>query len=583
LDTQAIVRGLILAAGAVALGACGGGETNKRPLALAQSLAGVEDAPVGGQLSGSDPEGKPLTYVLVGQALKGRVSLDSATGAFTYTPDADTNGADSFSFATSDGKRQSLPAVVALAIAPVNDSPTLGMVAEARNSAETLQVRVPLNARDVDGDVLSVTVAALDPAVVAVDVATDGDALVVTPLQRGITDIEVVVSDGSLDASARLKFEVGDVIKRREWSLEKPRDHAIALTNVGTAPVSLRLRHNMHEVLNDSLDAVRVVQALEAAHPDETVDVHLWRYLSESTYWWYPVTAKFWAHDPVVLLNSIGYGFCDDVANALAILGQEMGLRSRVWYLQGHVVPEVEMHGLWKMYDPSLRVHYRDAAGATVGVAELSATPELIISPTDPVITPPSDSVAYSPALAAIYESTSDNTVVDQRFSSERRLRGEFELPVASRFTYPGAWVDSPAGVEGAGPAPVPALLSAQGRLDLPAGFAGPVQLPFVLWSAAGQGVVRISGVDYEADSAQLATRLRSLEALPENIEVSAIGNVSLIYLVNPIRFSMLDSNVLDVESIDAWAVDVELTELQLEHQLAQVPIDALVSASPSL
>jgi hypothetical protein len=487
LDTQAIVRGLILAAGAVALGACGGGETNKRPLALAQSLAGVEDAPVGGQLSGSDPEGKPLTYVLVGQALKGRVSLDSATGAFTYTPDADTNGADSFSFATSDGKRQSLPAVVALAIAPVNDSPTLGMVAEARNSAEMLQVRVPLNARDVDGDVLSVTVAALDPAVVAVDVATDGDALVVTPLQRGITDIEVVVSDGSLDASARLKFEVGDVIKRREWSLEKPRDHAIELSNVSGTPVTFRLRHNGHEVLRNLEDAVREIEALAARYPGQPVEEHLWRYVMDGTYHWYPVTAEFWAHDPITILNSIGYGFCDDVAATLAALGSKMGYRTEVWDLYGHVVPEIEVDGAWKMLDPDLRVHYRDANGLTVGVAELVATPELITEPFDPVLTPEQAGIAYAGTLAEIYVSSSDNQVYADGLAGDSRLDGELSLAPGSTLTYPGQWVDAPVGVDGVQPAPLQVPASAQARLDLPADFSGPVRLPLVRWGRQGR------------------------------------------------------------------------------------------------
>ncbi|MGC9331125.1 MAG: hypothetical protein ACP5DZ_04520 [Bacteroidales bacterium] len=56
---------------------------------------------------------------------------------------------------------------------------------------------------------------------------------------------------------------------------------------------------------------------------------------------------------PSVFLNSTGAGICDDRSYFLHKLWQLMGYKSRVWYLDGHVVPEV-YDETWKMLD----VHY---------------------------------------------------------------------------------------------------------------------------------------------------------------------------------------------------------------------------------
>ncbi len=47
-------------------------------------------------------------------------------GSFAYTPAADFNGTDSFSFKANDGALDSNTASVAITVAPVNDAPVLG-------------------------------------------------------------------------------------------------------------------------------------------------------------------------------------------------------------------------------------------------------------------------------------------------------------------------------------------------------------------------------------------------------------------------------------------------------------------------
>ena len=50
----------------------------------------------------TDVDGEPLTAVLVTGPPHGTLTLN-ADGSFTYTPDANYNGTDSFTYAANDG------------------------------------------------------------------------------------------------------------------------------------------------------------------------------------------------------------------------------------------------------------------------------------------------------------------------------------------------------------------------------------------------------------------------------------------------------------------------------------------------
>src|SRR5262249_3074236 len=94
------------------------------PTAIPGALSATEDTQASGKLSGSDPQGLPLTYSVASQGGKGTVTItDASTGAFTYTPNANANGPDSFTFQVSDGAFTSAAAAVTVSIAAVNDAP----------------------------------------------------------------------------------------------------------------------------------------------------------------------------------------------------------------------------------------------------------------------------------------------------------------------------------------------------------------------------------------------------------------------------------------------------------------------------
>ncbi|NJO84732.1 MAG: cadherin-like domain-containing protein, partial [Blastochloris sp.] len=84
------------------------------------SYSTLEDTPLTVSAAGvlgndSDIDGAPLSSVLVSGAANGTLSL-AADGSFLYTPDANFNGTDSFTYQASDGSSQSETATVTITI-----------------------------------------------------------------------------------------------------------------------------------------------------------------------------------------------------------------------------------------------------------------------------------------------------------------------------------------------------------------------------------------------------------------------------------------------------------------------------------
>ncbi|MEN3382879.1 MAG: hypothetical protein V7608_2923, partial [Hyphomicrobiales bacterium] len=134
---------------------------NDAPVAANGAASGNEDTPITGQLVATDVDNTAaqLSYSLVGQAQHGSVTVN-ANGSYSYTPNHDFDGADSFTFKVSDGSLNAT-ATVSLTVNPVNDAPVAGNdlagVREEHTISADRSHGVLANDSDVDGNALSVT------------------------------------------------------------------------------------------------------------------------------------------------------------------------------------------------------------------------------------------------------------------------------------------------------------------------------------------------------------------------------------------------------------------------------------------
>ncbi len=98
---------------------------NDAPVAQDGTLTAVKNTPKDGVLMASDVDvGDTLTYSIVGDGALGQaVVTDAATGAYTYTPNPDVTGTDSFTFIANDGLEDSNIATVTVTIVDPPPSP----------------------------------------------------------------------------------------------------------------------------------------------------------------------------------------------------------------------------------------------------------------------------------------------------------------------------------------------------------------------------------------------------------------------------------------------------------------------------
>jgi VCBS repeat-containing protein len=137
---------------------------NDLPTTTADSYATDEDtplsvaAPAGVLANDTDPDGTPLTAVLVAAPSSGTLALQP-NGAFDYSPAAGFNGTVTFTYQADDGAARSTTATVTITISAVNDSPTA--LADSYSTAEDTPLNVAAaggvlaNDTDPDGGALT--------------------------------------------------------------------------------------------------------------------------------------------------------------------------------------------------------------------------------------------------------------------------------------------------------------------------------------------------------------------------------------------------------------------------------------------
>ncbi|MEA2138176.1 MAG: hypothetical protein QOG56_1326, partial [Solirubrobacteraceae bacterium] len=127
-----------------------GGPSDAAPVATPQTVTTVEDTAAAITLAGSDPDGDPLTFAIAAAPAHG--VLGGTAPNLTYTPVADYEGPDAFTFTVSDGSLISATATVSITVSAVDDPPLTSAGGTLAYVEDGPPVAIAPSATVADGD-----------------------------------------------------------------------------------------------------------------------------------------------------------------------------------------------------------------------------------------------------------------------------------------------------------------------------------------------------------------------------------------------------------------------------------------------
>ena len=222
------------------------------PVAVDDSYATNEDTPLSQTdpgVLGNDTDDDPITAIKVTEPSNGSVTLNS-DGSFTYTPSADFNGSDSFTYKANDGKLDSNIATVTISVNPVNDDPIAVDDSATTNQDTPVVITVRDNDSDVEGDTLTVTDVST-PANGTAMISNAGTTVTYTPdsFYFGPDSFTYTISDGQGGTdTATVNITVNEIVDNTPPSisfvtpltggtLQKPR--ALLIVNASDAETAV--------------------------------------------------------------------------------------------------------------------------------------------------------------------------------------------------------------------------------------------------------------------------------------------------------------------------------------------------------
>jgi large repetitive protein len=238
-----------------------GTAVNDAPIAVDDSYTTTEDTALSVAAPGilgndTDVDGGQLTPSVVSPPVNGTVTLDTAIGAFIYTPNPNFNGTDTFTYQVTDGTATSNLATVTLTVTPVNDPPVAANDSYITNENTTLSVpgaSLLANDTDVDGDALTASLVG-GPAHGAVTFNTDG-SFTYTPAANftGTDSFTYQLNDGTANSNVA----------------------TVSLTVSPTAEADLSVLKTVDNPTPNVGDLITFIVTLTDVGPDDATNVEL--------------------------------------------------------------------------------------------------------------------------------------------------------------------------------------------------------------------------------------------------------------------------------------------------------------------
>ena len=210
-----------------------------------------ENTPLSGTLDAHGGDGNALTFSIVANGGLGTATI-TASGAFTYTPNANVFGSDTFSYKVNDGNVDSNVVTVSITVNHVNQAPVAVADSYVTNEDTPLSANVMANDSDVDGDPLN-AILVTGPSQGVLTLNADG-SFIYTPIAyySGSDSFTYAANDEQLNSN------VSTVSLTINHVNHAPVAVADSYATNEDTPVSANVLANDFDVDNDALNAILV-------------------------------------------------------------------------------------------------------------------------------------------------------------------------------------------------------------------------------------------------------------------------------------------------------------------------------------
>ncbi|HEY1937096.1 MAG TPA: discoidin domain-containing protein [Candidatus Angelobacter sp.] len=136
-----------------------------------------------------------------------------------------------------------------------------------------------------------------------------------------------------------------------------------------------------------NIEAIR--KQLPPTNSDQEFAIATWQFVVKHTFHYcsagtVTTASKNSLTDPALILNSFGFGCCDQKDRILAWIWQQFGYQTRLAAMDFHTVAEIFYNNAWHMFDPDHQVYYFLSDGVTVAaIADILANPNIVVQQAD--------------------------------------------------------------------------------------------------------------------------------------------------------------------------------------------------------
>jgi alpha-tubulin suppressor-like RCC1 family protein len=192
---------------AIFVAACDGSSDNNPPVSFDDTITLEEDGSIQSTLNATDTDGDPIRFSVARSPANGVIELFS-DGAYTFHPNSDFFGGDSFDFLVTDNSGANDVGTVTIIVTPVNDAPV--STDQVLMGSEDSQLQLTLSVVDIDDT--SLTYQITEDPLNGDAVITNGELQYTPDLNfNGSDSLTYQVDDGALTDTAMIDISIAPV------------------------------------------------------------------------------------------------------------------------------------------------------------------------------------------------------------------------------------------------------------------------------------------------------------------------------------------------------------------------------------